>query len=95
MTAHKITIPQAQDMLLQLTGEVYRIGISPGVITYPKRFMTKSELLGMQNPLIGRRLLERAERHAPAGTVRKKDPLKRNSPFVYDTAALEEWRQKH
>lgn len=94
MTAHKITIPQAHDMLLQLTGEVYRIGIAPGIVTCPKRFMTKSELLGMQNPLIGRRLLERAERHVPAGTV-KKDPLKRNSPFVYDTAALEEWRKKH
>lgn len=95
MKAQKITITQAQEMLLNLTGEHYRIGIDPGVITYPARFMTKSELLDMKNPLLGRRMLERAEKFAPAGTVRKKNPMKRNSPFVYDTVLLEEWRKKH
>lgn len=95
MIAQKITITQAQDMLFALTGEKFRIGSEPGTITYPAAFMTKSQLLAMKHPLLGRRMLERAEKYAPAGVVRKKNPMKRNSPLVFDTAALEEWRRKH
>lgn len=57
--------------------------------------MRKSELLKMQNPLLGETVLERAEKYAPAGVVRKINPMKKNSPLVFDTVELEKWRAKH
>ena len=41
------------------------------------------------------KVLERAEKYAPAGVVRKINPMKKNSPLVFDTVELEKWRAKH
>nr|DAI54778.1 MAG TPA: hypothetical protein [Caudoviricetes sp.] len=93
----EITKVEAEKMLSLLMGREIRIRekAEENRILYPARYMRKSELLRMQNPLLGETVLERAERYAPAGVVRKINPLKRNSPLVFDTVELEKWREKH
>lgn len=93
----KITADEAARMLEAFTGKRYQIGekeTRPRV-EYPKRYMRRSEILKMKNPLLGWQTLERAAAHAPAGVVRKLNPLKKNSPLVFDTVELEKWRVNH
>lgn len=95
----KITTDEAAKMLERLTGKRYLISVRKKKesmrIEYPARYMRKSEILAMKNPLLGREVLERAVMYAPESVVRKIDPRKKNSPVVFDTAAFEEWRVKH
>lgn len=92
----EITKVEAEKMIFMFLGREVRIKEKEeSRISYPARYMRKSELLKMQNPLLGETVLERAERYAPAGVVRKINPLKRNSPLVFDTVELEKWRVKH
>lgn len=94
----EITKAEAEKMIFLILGREVRIKEKEekeNRISYPARYMRKSELLKMQNPLLGETVLERAERYAPAGVVRKINPLKRNSPLVFDTIELEKWRVKH
>ena len=96
----KITTNEAAEMLERLTGKKYVIGGAsakkePMRVEYPARYMRKAELLRMENPLIGREVLNRAIMYAPEGVARKVDPRKKNSPVIFDTEKFEEWRQKH
>lgn len=94
----KITTDEAAKMLENLTGKRYVISASkkePMRVEYPARYMRKSEILKMQNPLIGREVLNRAIMYAPDGVARKVDPRKKNSPVIFDTEKFEEWRQRH
>ena len=95
----RITADEAVQMLEHFTGKRYQIGIQKEKarmrIEYPKRYMRKSEILVMKNPLLGENVLERAVMYAPESVVRKIDPRKKNSPLVFDTIAFEEWRAKH
>lgn len=95
----KITTDEAAKMLEHLTGKRYVISAStkkePMRVEYPARYMRKSELLAMKNPMLGENVLERAVMYAPENVVRKIDPRKKNSPFIFDTEKFEEWRQKH
>ena len=94
----KITTDEAAKMLEHLTGKSYEISASkkePMRVEYPARYMRKAELLRMENPLIGREVLNRAIMYAPEGVARKVDPRKKNSPVIFDTEKFEEWRQRH
>lgn len=96
----KITTDEAAKMLEHLTGKRYVISSvsakkEPMRVEYPARYMRKSEILEMKNPLLGENVLERAVMYAPENVVRKIDPRKKNSPFVFDTEEFEKWRQKH
>lgn len=96
----KITTNEAAEMLERLTGKKYVIGGAstkkePMRVEYPARYMRKAEILKMNNPLIGREVLNRAIMYAPEGVARKVDPRKKNSPVIFDTEKFEEWRQKH
>ena len=95
----KITTDEAAKMLEHLTGKRYVISASkkkePMRVEYPARYMRKAELLRMENPLIGRDVLNRAIMYAPEGVARKVDPRKKNSPVIFDTEKFEEWRQRH
>ena len=92
----EITKAEAEKMIFMFLGREVRIKEKEeSRISYPARYMRKSELLKMQNPLLGETVLERAERYATAGVVRKINPRKRNSPLVLDTVELEKWRVKH
>lgn len=96
----KITTNEAAEILERLTGKKYVIGGAstkkePMRVEYPARYMRKSEILAMKNPLLGENVLERAVMYAPENVVRKIDPRKKNSPFVFDTEEFEKWRQKH
>ena len=92
----KLQKTEAEKMIFMFLGREVRIKEKEeSRISYPARYMRKSELLKMQNPLLGETVLERAEKYAPAGVVRKINPMKRNSPLVFDTVELEKWRAKH
>ena len=95
----KITTDEAAKMLERLTGKRYIISASakkePMHVEYPARYMRKSEILAMKNPLLGENVLERAVMYAPENVVRKIDPRKKNSPFIFNTEEFEKWRQKH
>ena len=53
----RITVDEAVQMLEHFTGKRYQIGTqrekSQMRIEYPKRYMRKSEILAMRNPLLG------------------------------------------
>lgn len=60
-------------------------------MNFPKRFMRKQELENMGLPEV---MLLRAYREKGQTFARKADPLKTNSPIVFDTEGLGEWWEK-
>lgn len=58
---------------------------------FPKRFMRKQELVNMGLP---EAMLLRAYRERGQSFARKVDPLKTNSPIVFDTDGLGKWWEK-
>ena len=58
---------------------------------YPKEIMRKSELAEMGFP---EEFLDRAYRFKGQDFAQKIDPSKRNSPLIFDTEGLEEWRKR-
>lgn len=86
-----ITVKEAEQLLKQHTGQVYQISIGP---TYPKLYMTRSELLAMGAPITPS-LLDRAEAYAGEKVCRKNNPMKKNSKYIYNTEEFEKWRKKH
>lgn len=58
---------------------------------YPKPIMSRQELMKMGFP---RKFLDRAYASKTNTFAWKKDPFKRNSGILFDTAEFEVWRQK-
>lgn len=58
---------------------------------FPKKFMRKQELVKMGFP---EAMLLRAYRERGQSFARKADPLKTNSPIVFDTDGLGKWWEK-
>lgn len=55
---------------------------------FPKKFMKRQELMKMGIP---EEMLNRAYREKGQSFARKANPLKPNSPIVYDTEGLKKW----